>query len=400
MSEADDHRPAEVPEPPPASRAWWHPSRLLRGRVRPAVATAVVGVLLGVAGTAWQTGTGPFRDDRTCWDALDTGDLKRVFREPDKVVAEETAVQYRDLLGYSGVCRMSTGRGAVTVNVHQLDEHYDGLGRWGTEFLAPRLVPMGGGLLGMASDTRAWLALPEGCVGRPSGLDGPTVVDIDTGWTVQDREVDKKERAGLTHMVVKLVNRIIDQEGCSGTVVDPSDRLPAADDIRAEDRPDAVCGIKGLTFPARSEDDTDASGGKKGGKRGGKDRTDDSADWSRVQVTPDGGPVRACDHIRVGSTGLRLMTVSDPRLAALFERSRSEYGTPLKGARGSSGSLSARNGVFWASCQTGDVAFVARNTEWDSSALLHTVFPRYIEAEAIRVGCGTLKVTTGTSEGS
>ncbi|MEV5987509.1 hypothetical protein AB0L85_21235 [Streptomyces sp. NPDC052051] len=392
MSEADDHRPAEVPGPPPAPRAWWHPSRLLRGRVRPALATAVVGALLGVAGTAWQTGSGPFRADHKCWGALDTSDLKRYFREPDKVVAEETAVQFRDLTGYSGVCRLSTGRGAVTVNVHQLDVHYDGLGRWGSEFLAARLVPMGGGLLGMASDTRAWLALPEGCVGRPSEIDGPTVVDIDAGWTVQDSEVDKKERAGLTHMVVKLVNRIIDQEGCSGAVVDPSDRLPAADDIRAEERPDAVCGIKGLAIPARPEDDTDGSGGKKGGKQ----RTD----WSLVQVTPDGGPVRACDHLRVGTEGLRLMTVSDPRLAALFERSSSEYGTSLKGARGSRGSLSARNGVFWARCQTGDVAFVARNTEWDSSSLLHTLFPRYIEAEAARAGCGTLKVTTGTSEGS
>ncbi|MFE9170829.1 hypothetical protein ACFYNZ_15090 [Streptomyces kebangsaanensis] len=417
MSEADSHRPAGVPEPPPGSlpgsppgslpgpapRAWWHPRRLLRGRVRPAAAAALAGVLLGVAGTAWQTGTGPFRDDRKCWGALDDGDLEGYFRDPAEVVAHETSVQYRSLDGYSGLCRLSTRRGAVTVNVHRLDLRYDGFGRWGDEYLAPRLVPMGGGLLGMASDTRAWLALPEGCVGRPSLAQGPTVVDIDTGWTVQNSEVDEKERAVLTRMVVKLVNRILDQEGCSGTVVDPADRLPAADDGLTSERPGAVCRVKGLTLPAQHKDGNGTNGDKsgKGGKssENGKSGGGDGEAAPRVWITPGDGPVRTCDRTRLGYTELRLMTVSDPRLAALFERSRDEYGTRLTSSRGR-GSLSDRDGVFLARCQTGDVAFVARTLTLTSSQPVRALFPRYVEAEAARAGCGTLRVTAGTSGGN
>lgn len=395
VPEADSYRPAEALEPPPAPvpRAWWHPRRLLRGRVRPAIAAALAGALLGVAGAAWQTGAGPFRDDRKCWGALDDGDLKSFFRDPAQVVADETSVQHHPVNGYSGLCRLSTQRGAVTVNVHQLDLRYDGLGRWGDEYLAPRLVPMGGGLLGMASDTRAWLALPEGCFGRPSRIEGPTVVDIDTGWTVQDSDVDEKDRAALTRMVVKLVNRILDQEGCSGTVVDPADRLPAADDGRTKERPGAVCRIEGLTLPAQHKDGSDASSGKKG-----KNSRNDADAALGTRVTPDGGPVRTCDLTRLGDTVLRLMTVSDPRLAALFERFLRQYDTRLTSSRGN-GSLSDRGGVFRARCQTGNVAFVARTFSLDSDQPVRELFPRYIEAEAARVGCGTLRVTTGTSEG-
>jgi len=97
--------------------------------------------------------------------------------------------------------------------------------------------------------------------------------------------------------------------------------------------------------------------------------------------------------------GLRLMTVSDPRLAALFERSSREYDTPLTSSQGR-GSVSDRDGVFRAHCQTGDVAFVARTAYLESGQPVRALFPRYIEAEAARVGCGPLRVTTGTSEGS
>ncbi|MFE2027327.1 hypothetical protein ACFW9V_19770 [Streptomyces hygroscopicus] len=52
-------------------RPWWHWRRLTGSRPRLAVTTgvagAVIGALIGGAGVAWQTGTGPFADDRACW---------------------------------------------------------------------------------------------------------------------------------------------------------------------------------------------------------------------------------------------------------------------------------------------------------------------------------------------
>ncbi|MFJ3821298.1 hypothetical protein [Streptomyces nodosus] len=394
MSAADSDHSTGVSEPTPVSvpRARWHPGRLLRGRVRPVVAAAVAGVLLGVAGTAWGTGTGPFGDDRKCWGALDNGDLKDFFYDPDRVTAAETSLQYRNVGGHSGLCRLTGHNVGATVNVHQLDEHYDGLGRWGEEYLSSRLVPMGGGLLGMASDTRAWLAVPDGCFGRPDAIKAPTVVDIDGGYTVQSSEVDKKDRAALTHMVVKVTNRLLDEYGCGGTVLDPADHLPAADEGRNGDRPGAVCRIKGLAFPAQHKDGEQANGGKKDKDSG----NDEDTSAGSVRVTPDGGPVRTCERGHLNSTNLRMTTVSDPRLTALFGHFLYQYDTRLKSSRGR-GSLSDREGIFQAHCQTGDVTFMAHSYR-SSGAQVRALFPRYVEAEAARTGCGTFRVTTDTSD--
>ncbi|WP_051745955.1 hypothetical protein [Streptomyces scopuliridis] len=68
---------------------WWHWRRLTRGRLRPALAAAVAGAVLGGAGVAWQTGTGPFTDDRACWGALGKDDVAALFGGKTDIRASE-----------------------------------------------------------------------------------------------------------------------------------------------------------------------------------------------------------------------------------------------------------------------------------------------------------------------
>lgn len=76
--------------------------------------------------------------------------------------------------------------------MHRLNDRAGDDGKWADE-LSARLTPLGGGLRGMASDSRAWLAVPDGCLGRPGNLDGPTVVDIAQGSWITDTEPRTKE---------------------------------------------------------------------------------------------------------------------------------------------------------------------------------------------------------------
>jgi len=119
----------------------WHWRRLLRGRLRPALAAAVVGALLGVAGTAWGTGNGPFAAGSRCWGALGDDEVTALFRGRDDVDARELPLQQDPLVleGLQGTCRLSTDRFEVTARVHQLNDQYDGGGQRTHKFLGARL---------------------------------------------------------------------------------------------------------------------------------------------------------------------------------------------------------------------------------------------------------------------
>ncbi|MET9964604.1 hypothetical protein ABZZ80_01405 [Streptomyces sp. NPDC006356] len=354
-------------------RERWHWRHLLRGRVRPLLAACLAGVLLGIGGTAWQTQAGPFAPDEVCWGALSRADLAPMFREPDHVKVVEAPVLRGSgpMDGPVGSCQLTNSDGdawALTARVHRLDDRAGDDGQWADEFLSARLTPLGGGLLGMASDNRAWLAVPDGCLGRPGEFDGPTVVDIAQGTWISDQEPRTEERDGMARMVVKLVNKVSADLGCAGTIADPVERLPKAARYIRTEKPDALCGIKGLTL--------------------GKKRKPSKY----PMITAGDGPVRTCDRDLTGSQWKqRMMTVEDPRLAAIFTGMALNEGDRVSSTVGYGG-LGPNLGVFQARCQAGPTVFLVQANDGGMSADLRTLFPRYVESEAARLGCGPLKL--------
>lgn len=370
----------DVAQPLPAGREplgerhprRWHWRRLLRGRIRPLLAATLAGTLLGAGGTAWQTQAGPFAPDEVCWGALSRDDLAATFREPEDVKAVEAPVLHseRSKDGPTGSCQLTNSDGdawALTARVHRLDDRRGDHREWADEFLSARLTPLGGGLLGMASDNRAWLAIPDGCLGRPGDFTGPTVVDIAQGNWISDMEPRTKERDGMARMVVKLVNKVSADLGCTGTIADPVGRLPKAVRYTRTEKPDAYCGIKGLSLDTKRRP------------------------HHAPMITDGPGPVRTCDRDITGSQPKqRLMTVEDPRLAGIFTRMALHEGDRVRAAVGFGG-IGPNLGVFQARCQAGETVFVVQVNESGASADLRTLFPRYVEAEAARLGCGPLK---------
>ncbi|WP_413809965.1 hypothetical protein [Streptomyces sp. OE57] len=365
-------------------RPWWHWQRVARSRPRlaviMAVVGAVVGALLGGAGVAWRAEAGPFAEDRACWGAFSRDDVAALFDGKRDIKTSEVPIT-TDRIGSegpSGACRLTSPRGRrITVETHQLDTGFGDAGdRWADEFLSARLTPLGDGLLGMASDTRAWLAVPDGCIGRPSGLDvnsGPTVIDMETGWTVYDDEVDTEARDALARAVVKLVNHYMADQGCTGEIADPVRRMSGPPRF-VDEKKDAMCGIKGLRVPAAFE--------REG--RGG------------AVVTRGDGPVRTCDRdVLFGHPGLRLMTIGDPRLAMLYDRLSHDgaKGRVKAGEQDGYGFVRDDMGLFQAECQTGQVTFLVRAEDGNHPGDIRTILPRYVAAEADRIGCGPLRVT-------
>jgi hypothetical protein len=388
MSSTADE-PNRYDQPLPADRellserrlSRWHWRRLLRGRVRPLLAAGLAGALLGAGGMAWQTQAGPFAPDEVCWGALSRDDLAPTFRKPEDVKAVEAPVLHggRSMDGPTGSCQLTNSdvdEWALTARVHRLDDRAGDDDKWADEFLSARLTPLGGGLLGMASDNRAWLAVPDGCLGRPGDLDGPTVVDIAQGSSITDMEPLTKERDAMARMVVKLVNKVSADLGCNGTIADPVERLPKAARYTRTEKPDALCGIKGLNL--------------------GKKRKPDKY----PMITDGHGPVRTCDRGITGSQPeQRLMTVEDPRLAAIFTRMTLHEGDRVHSAAGYGG-LGPNLGVFRARCQAGPTVFLVQANEAEMSADVRTLFPRYVEAEAARLGCGPLNLKLPQPGGS
>ncbi|KUJ68029.1 hypothetical protein ACZ90_22525 [Streptomyces albus subsp. albus] len=318
-------------------RPWWHWRRLTRGPLLPAL--AVAGALLGATGVAWQTGTGPFAaDERACWGSLGEDDVAALFGRERDVEASETTISRDqiDFEGPSGQCSLASAQGIrIIARVHRLGADFHGLDeQWADTFLSARLTSLGGRLLGMASDNHAWLAVPEECAGDPREGQGPVVIDLSTGWTIRDSEVDTAFRAELARTVVKLVNGYLADRGRGGTLGDPVPRLSAPPRSLAE-RSDAFCGIAGLHRPAGLEPDR----------------------YADPRVTSGRGPVRTCDRsVSFDHPGLRLMTVEDPRLAALYQRVALKGGTRVEVAGGEDtgfGVVRDDYGVFRAKCPRG-----------------------------------------------
>ncbi|WP_329122487.1 hypothetical protein [Streptomyces sp. NBC_01465] len=346
---------------------------LLRGRLRTAVAAALAGLLIGATVTAWQTDAFA-SDDSFCWGALDQSDVTALFHTPKNVKSAELPVVNSDLStgNLNGSCRLSRRTWQVTATAHQLSSQYGGAsGLWADEFLSARLTPLGGGLSGMASDTRAWLALPEDCTGDIDAYEGPDVVDLAMGSANPGHKVDPEDRAAMARAVVKLVNRVIADQGCRGTVADPSGHLPAVP-AYLDEKPGDLCGIKGLALTSNQRKDTDLG---------------------RALVAGGTGPVRTCEFTSPsGRPRLRLMTVTDPHLAGIYYNTLLYGGTRIENTMGS-GIVRPDLAAFRADCQTGRTLFLVQTEDSRQAATVKALLPRYAAAEATRIGCGPPRIT-------
>ncbi|MFW6692272.1 hypothetical protein [Streptomyces sp. MAR4 CNX-425] len=368
----DDEAGVATPAAAPPRRRR-HLRRLLRGRLRPALAAAVAGAVLAGTAVAWQAGAGPFAEDRVCWDALERDSLSPIIDDPDELdAAELPPVGGRTPGdGRQAVCRLSHDGERMTetlftARLHELGGDRNGAsGKWAEEFLSGRMSPLGGGLLGMASDERAWLAIPDGCLGPPR-VEGPTVVDVSGPFLSRGGKVDTGRRDALARIVVDLVNAVGSDLGCGGTIADPVAGMPRPPRY-TDHESGAFCGVDGLRAPPGRRDDD-----------------------SRFLVTPGHGPVRTCDQYQLDhERDLRLTTVEDPRLARIYRDELRHGGARIDGGA-DYGSLDEYAGVFGATCQTGRVVFLVRAEGSDDHAnQVRELLPRYVEAEARRLGCGS-----------
>ncbi|MFE2167160.1 hypothetical protein ACFXB3_19170 [Streptomyces sp. NPDC059447] len=373
----------EQPDQQQASSDAQHPllRRVLRRRAVLATAVGVlVGGLLGAGTVAWRTDTLPLLGPAPCWDSLSDSTVSSLFGDR-RTEVEEQALQtdpYGRGLSY-GQCRITSYKGdtakrQLTVRVHQLDGLHGSDGRqWPEEFLAAGMVALGEGLPGMVSSSRAWLTLPQSCTGKPDQFEGPVVVDVGMGPADLDvsSEYEREDRAALAHAVVDATNGVIRELGCSGVYRSPD--LPKDVVAWRDTQPDTFCGIKGLTLP---------SGYRK--------------DLSRTRISGDGGGARICEAS--GSNpraAVRMTTVVDPALTAVFSQDLLKGGSSFKGAHGF-GSFNVSRAVYRTQCQTGDVIFIVEQKDRFGErdfTFVHDLLPAYVEAETSRIGCGQEKVT-------
>ncbi|MEU2233672.1 hypothetical protein [Streptomyces vietnamensis] len=359
--------------------------RAIRSRTaRVSVVAGLVGALLGAGAVAWRTDTLPLvGGSAPCWDSLSEGTVTALFGEGREVRSEEQSLGGGSGLTY-GNCRVAGFqdgrlRRAVDIRVHELDGLYGMDGdRWPAEFLDPDMVTLGKGLPGMASGSRAWIALPEKCTGKPGDFEAATVVDVSLGPAGRNPDPAlpgwEEDRAALARTAVDAANGAIRALGCPQSYAAPG-ALAKAGDWKEADQ-NALCGIKGFALPA------------------------DFSRERREALTQErfgdfGGPARSCE---VGgslpNTYLRFTTVEAPSLTAIFNKAVLHGGSRVEGPQGY-GSLSETRAAYKAKCPKGSVVFlVEQKRAIDDVAfdLTRSLLPAYVAAETERIGCGPEKV--------
>ncbi|NSC19819.1 hypothetical protein FM076_00740 [Streptomyces albus subsp. chlorinus] len=346
---------------------------------------------------SWRAGELPFLARDMCWGSLSPEVAGALFSDTD-VRSQELPLRRATVDQMHTECSMQ-GFGSdeleseVTASVRTLGrlkgaQAWD----WSRQYLSSRMTPLGGGITGMASSQRAWVALPTSCHERtyePGEKPPLRVVTLASGASDPSYVNEVDARRGLDAMsraIVRLVNGVMKRYGCENRYPDPP-RLPGPPEgksVTPVDN-DRLCGLRGVELPrwARGEDV--------------------SAARTTPGTKPDGpipGRVRSCDVGRpFGLNRIRLTTVADPRLARLVARVLGERADPLggdgKGAH--AGGLS----VYTADCRRGRAAFVAWEKEpaegddapRDRRSLGLAVLPSYVKAEARHVGCGEVNVT-------
>lgn len=376
-----------APEPPGRIR------RLSRSRGGIAFVGVVVGALLGTGVMAWRSGELPFVARDMCWGSLSPEVAHALFSDTD-VRSRELPLRRATEDHMRTECSMQ-GFGAdeleseVTASVRTLGGLRGAQAwSWTEQYLSSRMTPLGDGITGMASSTRAWVALPASCEERwyePGEKPPLRVVTLASDRADPEGQNVVDARRGLDAMsraVVRLANGVMEQYGCTGRYDDPP-RLPRAQegnelpDIDA----DRLCGIRDVRLP--------------GWARGRGAEVVRATPGTEPGAPPADG-VRVCDVTQpFGPNRLRLMTVAEPELAAVVSRSLTNRAARLGGD--GQGAYAGGLGVYTADCRSGRVAFVAYEGErqggaHDDRSLALAVLPSYVTAEAKRVGCGEVTV--------
>lgn len=386
VSQAPAPQPS-APKPPGRMR------RLSRNRGGVAVIGVLVGALLGWGVMAWRSNELPLVERDVCWGSLSPDVAHALFSDTD-VRSRELPLRRATEDHMLTECSMQ-GFGAdeleseVTASVRTLGELRGAQAwSWTEEYLSSRMTPLGHGIPGMASSTRAWVTLPASCqeMSYEPGEKPPLrVVTLASDESDPDGQNEVDARRGLDAMsraIVRLADGVMEQYGCEGRYDDPPKlpRAPEGNELPDTD-PDRLCGIQDVRLP--------------GWARGPEAKV--------VRTTPGTKPgapsadgVRACDVRQpFGPNRLRLMTVTAPELAGVVSQVLGKRAVHLGGD--GQGAYAGGLSVYTADCPSGRVAFVAHEPgkdggSHDDKSLALAVLPSYVKAEAKRVGCGEVNV--------
>ncbi|WP_405782665.1 hypothetical protein [Streptomyces sp. NBC_00859] len=385
-------RQAPAPRPDALERSG-RMRRLSRSRSGIAVTGALVGALLGSGVMAWRSDELPFVARDVCWGSLSPDVEHALFSDTD-VRSRELPLRRATEDPMHTECSMQ-GFGAdeleseVTASVRTLGGLRGAQAwSWTEEYLSSRMTPLGEGITGMASSTRAWVALPASCEERPyePGEKPPLrVVTLASDEADPEGQNVVDARRGLDAMsraVVRLANGVMERYGCDGTYSDPPKlrRAPEGNELPDVDA-DRLCGIQGVRLPRWAQ--------------GPEAKVVGTTPGTKPGASPADG-IRACDVRQpFGPDRLRLMTVAEPELAGVVSRVLGNRATRLGGD--GQGAYAGGLSVYTADCRSGRVAFVAyepgkESESHDDKSLALAVLPSYVKAEAKRVGCGEMNV--------
>jgi hypothetical protein len=378
-----------------------------RGRLRrwvgskPGVAAvgAVVGALLAGGAMAWRSGEVPFLAQDMCWGALSSDTAGRLFSDGEIRARELPLDAASGSDRRATECRMQRWeddeiKWEVSAEVRELDRYHGRDAReWTHEFLSPAMTPLGDDIPGMASDTRAWVALPAGCAGGGRVDEPPTVVSLSSG-SLESHENDSAQqsryRAAMADAIVELTNGVLEEKDCQGRYAAPG-KLPSQPQPRTMDdqgkddegkdeqgkdeqgKDERLCDLKGTRLPSWLKG---------------------SGDYPRaIRSTNDiSGPAHSCEYGRdFSSDATRFTTIDDPRLAQVVEPLARR--SPVRFRGDGYGAVSGDLSVYMATCQTGQVAFMAQEEDFlGKHASTVELLPAYVAAEAKRIGCGKVQV--------
>lgn len=360
-----------------------------RRRLLSALALVVAGALLGAGIVAWRTDTLPFLGSKLCWNSMAGDDIDALFgvlHTEDAAIPPVWARPGRP----EGRCRIAlsgeSSRGRmVDIRVHRLSGLEQDNVSWAWEFLSARMSPLDGELLGMASDTRAWVALPGACTGGPARSDGPSVVDVAYGNSEFRRSADAaarvRDQRALARVAVDVANGTMNELGCEGDVGDVKE--PTGD--------------PGMLLPLPANGEMCARSLVKLPKS----YVGSGARMRLSSGFPDTGPVHGCEIVggEDGRPAVRLNTVQEPALSRMFATSLQSLGhdirvdDPSVKVTGSYSSTAAALRITCPSKSKADAVLLAEDQrDLGGHEFIRETFPSYVTSEAMRLGCGPVEI--------
>ncbi|WP_207730282.1 hypothetical protein [Streptomyces albus] len=354
------------------------------------MAGVMAGVVIGAGGMVWHSGEMPFRDERradACWGAFSQQEMSRLVPDVEGRPRAAEIPAAEGLAAESPVGRCYLGRGyighAATVRLESLSEGWGDDGTagplWEKENLTAEMTSFESGRgkhisTGMASPTRAWREIPEACL--PGGRYGttPAVVVLTRAHGVRRSQNDEPAQREMARAVTDAANAIMRHHGCKGSLPKPGKlpRPPQHRDIGKRD----LCDVDNLGWPRGMKSQALYDRVSKGSRHG-------------VRICQF-NPVQSADHDPGHFT-----TIVNPRLARAYDKaalSNDGPHIPTNGPDKTFGTLSTTHAVLQLPCRGDVVVFTAKppNTVGggrDGRQAMRKLFPRYVRAEAKRLGC-------------